>query len=97
MRSPDIDSLSFEDTPSIQAQATKCLLEFFASLDAEMIPPPSTNSHVMANIEDPRYKEEISPDFLHQVEYVRCKILDKCQPKRGYTKGSLMNGIRESQ
>ena len=49
----------------------------------------------MANIEDPRYKEEISPDFLHQVEYVRCKILDKCQPKRGYTKGSLMNGIRE--
>ena len=60
-----------------------------------MIPPPSTNPHVMENIEDPRYKEEISHYFLQQVEYVRHRILDKCQPKRGYTEGSLMNGIRE--
>ena len=88
--------MSFEDTPSIQAQVSKYILEFFASLDAEMIPPPPTNSHVMANIEDPRYKEEISPDFLHQIEYEYCKILDKCQSKRDYTKGSLMNGICES-
>ena len=49
----------------------------------------------MANIEDPRYKDDISSDFHQQVEYVRTKILKKCLPKRGYTKGSLMNGIRK--
>ena len=40
-----------------------------------MIPPPSTSPHVMANIEDPRYKDDISSDFYQQVEYVRTKIL----------------------
>ena len=87
------DDDSFEE--SIRDKASKCLLEFFTSLDAEMIPPPSTSPHVMANIEDPRYKDDISSHFHQQVEYVRTKILQKCLPKRGYTKGSLMNGIRK--
>ena len=49
----------------------------------------------MKNIEDPRCKDEISPDFLHQVEYVRARILEKCEPKRGYAPGSFVNGIRK--
>lgn len=60
-----------------------------------MIPPPSTSPHVMANIEDIRYKDEINIDFHRQVEYVRRKILEKCLPKRGYTEGSQMNGLRK--
>ena len=60
-----------------------------------MIPPPSTSSEVMENIEDPKYKDKISPDFIQQVEYVRTKIFEKCKPKRGYTTGSLVNGIRK--
>ena len=49
----------------------------------------------MKNIEDPRYKDEISPDFTQQVEYVRTKIFEKCEPKRGYAPGSLVNGMRK--
>ena len=49
----------------------------------------------MKNIEDPIYKDEISPDFIQQVEYVRARILEKCEPKRGYAPGSLVNGIRK--
>ena len=83
------------DTDSIQYKASTCLLKFFTSFDAEIIPPPSTSPHVMKNIEDPRYKDEISPDFTQQVEYVRTKIFEKCEPKRGYAPGSLVNGMRK--
>ena len=61
-----------------------------------MIPPPSLDPHVIANIEDPSYRKYINPKFIQQIEHVRRKILDVCQPKRGYTEGSLMNGIRKS-
>ena len=47
----------------------------------------------MKNIEDPRYKDEISPSFIHQFKYVRTKIFEKCEPKRGYAPVSLVNGI----
>ena len=87
-----------EDFPvnDAQIQASKCLLEFFVTLDAEMIPPPSIDPHITANIEDPRYRECINPKFFQQIELVQSKILDGCQPKKGYTEGSLMNGIRKS-
>ena len=80
---------------STQAKASKIILKFFSSFDAETIPPPSTNPHVMKNIEDPRYQKDLSPDFLNQIDFVRHKIFDKCQPKRGFAEGSLVNGIRE--
>ena len=81
------------DIDTIRFKAAHCLLNFFTDFDAEMIPPPSTSSEVMENIEDPKYKDKISPDFIQQVEYVRTKIFEKCKPKRGYTAGSLVNGI----
>ena len=49
----------------------------------------------MKNIEDPRYRSEISTHFLQQVEFVRRKILNKCEPKRGYKPGSSVTGIRK--
>ena len=61
-----------------------------------MIPPPSYDSYVMANIEDPSNRQYVNPKFFQQIEYVHRKILDELQPKRGYTEGSLMNGIRKS-
>ena len=61
-----------------------------------MIPIPSCDSSVIENLEDPNYKGEINPRFLEQIEHVRYKILNNCQPKKSYTKGSLMNGIRKS-
>ena len=60
-----------------------------------MIPPPSTSSHVTKHIEDPSYKDQINPEFIKQIEKVRTKIFEKCEPKRGYTTGSLVNGIRK--
>ena len=47
----------------------------------------------MKNIENPMYKSEISTDFIHQIEYVRTRIFEKCEPKRGYGAGSLVNGM----
>lgn len=61
-----------------------------------MIPLPSDDPSVIDNLEDPSYKGEINPRFLEQIEHVCHKILNNCQPKKGYTKGSLMNGIRKS-
>ena len=61
-----------------------------------MIPPPSPDPNVIANIEDPSYREHINPKFFQQIKHVRCKIFDLLQPKTGYTEGSLMNGIRKS-
>ena len=61
-----------------------------------MIPPPSCDSYVIKNIEDPSYRQYVYPNFFQQIEHVHCKILDELQPKRGYTEGSLMNGIRKS-
>ena len=79
----------------IQKQASKYLLEFFTSLDAEMVPPPSTDPDIVANIDNPIYREKINPEFFLKVEHVCAKILNECQPKRGYTEGSLMNGKRK--
>ena len=80
---------------TIRFKVAHILQYFFTDFDAEMITPPSTSSEVMENIEDPKYKDKISPDFIQQVEYVRTKIFEKCKPKRGYTPGSLVNGIRK--
>ena len=89
------DNDAWGDMETVRYKAAHCLLNFFKDFDAEMISPPSTSPHVMKHIEDPKYKDEISPDFIQQVEYVRTKLFEKCQPKRGYTTGSLVNGIRK--
>ena len=60
-----------------------------------MIPPPSTDPHVAANIDNPSYREEINPEFFQRIEQVCDKILKECKPKRGVTEGSLMNGKRK--
>ena len=60
-----------------------------------MIPPPSFDPHVAANIDNPSYREKINPEFFQRIEQVCDKILKGCKPKRGYTEGSLMNGIRK--
>ena len=60
-----------------------------------MIPPPSTDRDVVADIDNPKYREKINPEFFQRIEQVCDKILKGCKPKRGYTEGSLMNGIRK--
>ena len=72
----------------------QCILSFFNAFDAETLPPPSTDPHVMWNIENPLYQKEISPAFLHKVEYVRKRIFDNCVPKKGFTGGSIVSGFR---
>ena len=84
-----------ENDDECQRNIRQCLLTFFSSFDAETIPPPSTDAHVMSNIEDPLYQKDISPQFLQKVEYVRKRILDCCTAKRGFGKGSVINGIRK--
>ena len=86
------DSDDFEECPN---KTSRFLLEYFHSFDAEMLPPPSANKDFMQNIEDPQCKEEISPHFSQQVEFLRQKILEKCVPKRGYIQGSCITGTRK--
>ena len=71
------------------------ILSFFCGFDAETLPPPSTDRHVMQNIENPLYQKDINPAFLHKVEYVRKRIFDNCTPKRGFSEGSVISGFRE--
>ena len=78
-----------------QRKITQCLLGFFSSFDAESLPPPSTDIHVMQNIDNPLYSKEVSTLFLHQVENVRKRILNNCTPKRGFTAGSVIDGHRK--
>ena len=74
---------------------TECLLSFFSAFDAETLPPPSADPHVMRNIENPLYQKDISPIFLQKVEYVRRRIFDSCVPKKGFTRGSIVSGFRK--
>ena len=60
-----------------------------------MIPPPSVDKLVLKNIDDPKYRGKINPDFFKRMEHVCAKILNECKPKKGYTEGSLMNGMRK--
>ena len=78
-----------------QQRIRQCLLSFFSAFDAETLPPPSTDAHVMRNIENPLYQKDISPYFLQKVEYVRKRILDSCTAKRGFAHGSKVNGFRK--
>ena len=79
-----------------QNSIRQCILSFFCGFDAETLPPPSTDQHVMQNIENPLYQKDISPTFLQKVEYVRKRILNNCTPKRGFSEGSVISGFRES-
>ena len=60
-----------------------------------MIPPPSVDGRVTVNIDSPRHRGKINPEFFQKVDDVCAKILNECQPKRGYTEG-CMNGLRKS-
>ncbi len=73
----------------------QCILRFFCAFDAETLPPPSTKPHVIQDIENPRYQEEISTKFLQKVEFVREKFFDNCSPKKGFTGGSVVTGFRK--
>jgi len=86
-----------DDASSDEAQNSirRCILSFFCGFDAETLPPPSTEPHVMQNIENPLYQKDISPAFLHKVEYVRKRIFDNSAPKKGFSKGSVVSGFRK--
>lgn len=60
---------------------SKCLPSF----NAEVLPPPSTDSKVMQNITDQRYQSKISPDFIEQVKIVVQKIFELCHAKKDST------------
>lgn len=86
-----------EDATNDEAQKRirQCILSFFCAFDAETLPPPSTDPHVMQNIENPLYQKEISPVFLQKVEYVRKRIFNNCAPKKGFSGGSVVSGFRK--
>ena len=79
-----------------QKSIRRCLLSFFRAFDAETLPPPSVNQHVMQNIENPAYQKDLNPNFLHKVEYIRKRIFKNCEAKRGFTAGSVVSGFRKS-
>ena len=85
------DTISDETDRNIR----QCILSFFSGFDAETLPPPSTEPHVMQNIENPLYQKDISPAFLHKVEYVRKRIFDNSAPKQGFSEGSVISGFRK--
>ena len=79
-----------------QKSIRRCLLSFFRAFDAETLPPPSVDQHVMQNIENPAYHKDLSHAFLNKVEYIRKRIFKNCEAKRGFTAGSVVSGFRKS-
>ena len=78
-----------------QNEIRQCLLGFFSTFDAETLPPPSTDPHVMQNIDNPLFQQEISPAFLQKLAYVKKRIFDNCSPKKGFSGGSVVSGFRK--
>lgn len=84
-----------DNDDEMQKSIRQCILSFFCAFDAETLPPPSTDPHVMQNIENPLYQKEINPSFLQQVEYIKTRIFNNCAPKKGFSGGSVISGSRK--
>ena len=76
----------------VQTKIGNCLLGFFASFNAEMLPPPSTNPEVLKDIENTQIHTKLEPAFVQGVPRVCDRIIELSSPKKGFVEGSEVDG-----
>ena len=76
----------------VQTKISNCLLGFFATFNAEMLPPPSTNPEVLRDIENIKMHTKLEPAFVLGVPRVCQRIIELCLPKKGFIEGSEVDG-----
>ncbi|XP_035693212.1 guanylate-binding protein 1-like isoform X1 [Branchiostoma floridae] len=79
----------FEETPG--DMVGRAILTSFPSVECFTLERPSDNKQVMNNIAD--HTDKLNPEFNKGVETLIGLLLQKSRPKRGYYKGSTVNGI----
>ena len=79
----------------VQMKISKCLLGFFASFEAEMLPPPSTDPEVLKDIENTQIHKKLEHAFVQGVPRVCQRIIELSSPKKGFVKGSEVDGASE--
>ncbi|XP_078673513.1 guanylate-binding protein 2-like isoform X1 [Branchiostoma floridae x Branchiostoma belcheri] len=79
----------FEETPS--DIVGRAILTSFPSVECFTLERPSENRQIMINIAD--HTDELNPEFNKGVETLIGLLLQKSRPKRGYYRGSSVNGV----
>ncbi|KAI8484321.1 Guanylate-binding protein 5 [Branchiostoma belcheri] len=79
----------FEETPS--DMVGRAILTSFPSVECFTLERPSENKQIMINIAD--HTDELNPEFNKGVETLIGLLLQKSRPKRGYYRGSTVNGV----
>ena len=79
----------------VQTKISKCLIGFFASFNAEMLPPPSTNPEVLKDIENTQKHKQLEPAFVQGVQRVCQRIIELYSPKKGFVEGSNVDGASQ--
>lgn len=72
-----------------QDSIRQCLVQDFPLLKAYTIPPPSAKEHVLKNMEDPQYANDISKEFTTAVNSFIELIWKTVQLKRGFNKPTM--------
>ncbi|XP_066280262.1 guanylate-binding protein 1-like isoform X2 [Branchiostoma lanceolatum] len=79
----------FEETPG--DMVGRAILTSFPSVECFTLERPSDNKDIMNNIAD--HTDKLNPEFNKGVETLIGLLLQKSRPKRGYYKGSTVNGV----
>ncbi|XP_078673225.1 guanylate-binding protein 1-like isoform X1 [Branchiostoma floridae x Branchiostoma belcheri] len=82
---------SFDDDVADQNRVRKSILTFFSDFDAFALPPPSADTEVIQNMEDPRYASYVTSAFHQGMARVKKEIVGKFAPKTNLA-GNIING-----
>ncbi|CAH1263181.1 GBP6 [Branchiostoma lanceolatum] len=82
------ESGRFRPTPS--DMVSRAITSFFPALDCRTLPPPSSDTDVMRNIETSQ--DKLDPEFNQGVEDLVKDILSTVKPKQGFGQGKTVTG-----
>ncbi|XP_078592726.1 guanylate-binding protein 1-like [Branchiostoma floridae x Branchiostoma japonicum] len=82
------ESGRFRQTPS--DMVSRAITSFFPSLDCRTLPPPSSDTTVMQNIETSH--DKLDPEFNQAMEDLVKDILSSVKPKQGFGQGKTVTG-----
>ncbi|KAI8478848.1 Enolase-phosphatase E1 [Branchiostoma belcheri] len=82
------ESGKFRPTPS--DMVSRAITGFFPALDCRTLPPPSSDKHVMQNIET--NQDRLDPEFNQGMDDLVKHILSTVKPKQGFGQGKTVTG-----
>ena len=77
--------------PTKSDDVSRAILSFFPTVECMTLPPPHSDPSVMCDIVSNEHRLE--KGFNNKFQTLVQHLLQKVQPKRGYLKGMLVNGI----